>query len=47
MFDCQLIADEPSIRTIAEKLAEKRIDYKLWIEQPENIQNLLNLKADL
>ncbi len=54
IFDWQLIlqiipyqfqiADEPSIKALAEKLTEKKIDHKLWIEQPENIPTCLVTK---
>ncbi|CAK1579498.1 unnamed protein product [Parnassius mnemosyne] len=38
------IPNEESLRKIAEKLKENSIDYKLWIEQPENIPTCLALK---
>lgn len=46
-FHCWLfskIADEPAIRALAEKLVEKKIDHKLWTEQPENIPTCLVTK---
>jgi len=39
--------DEESLTNLATKLTEKGIDYKLWIEQPENIPTCIALKPYL
>jgi len=36
--------DEKTLETLAQKLVENKIDHKLWIEQPENIQTCIALK---
>lgn len=36
--------DEDSLKALAEKLADNKIEHKLWIEQPENIATCIAIK---
>lgn len=38
------VTDEPAIQALSQTLTEKKIDHKLWIEQPENIPTCLVMK---
>jgi hypothetical protein len=38
------VASEEALTELSEKLAENKMDYKLWIEQPENYPTCLATK---